>query len=94
MDDKPKFVKIGALWKGDKGVSGTLDDGSDKGIKIYLYKNDFKKTERHPDLTISMSKDNADRLGLKYFVKDEEPAAKPMPKPNADGEIDISDIPF
>jgi hypothetical protein len=59
-DDKEKAVSIGALWeknssKGLKFFSGQIEVNEEK-IQIVVFKNDYKKEDKHPDWKIFISK--------------------------------------
>lgn len=71
------FRKIGALWlkENDKGkfMSGRIDEDIPKGAKLMVFKNTYKREEKHPDYTIN--------------VADDDPAQQnqtPAPPPAAD----------
>ena len=56
--------ELGALWKGEKFLSGTLDVEALKGaakeavdgkIRVVVFKNNFKSKKNHPDYNILIS---------------------------------------
>ena len=55
--------KIGALWarngKNQKSFfAGKVDGDIKKGSKIMLFKNEGKKSDKHPDFSISLVQDD------------------------------------
>lgn len=56
------FRKIGALWlkENDKGkfMSGRIDEDIPKGAKLMVFKNTYKREEKHPDYTINVADDD------------------------------------
>lgn len=55
------FKKIGALWlkegKNGKYMSGTIQEDVPAGAKLLVFKNTYKKDEKHPDYTINVADD-------------------------------------
>lgn len=51
-----KLTKVGALWlqekAGRKYMSGKLDKELAAGVRVFVYKNDHKTSEKHPDYTL------------------------------------------
>lgn len=45
-----KFVKIGALWENEKGLSGQLGDA-----RLFIFKNDKKPSEHYPDYSVCVA---------------------------------------
>lgn len=65
MNDKEKMESIGALWeknspKGAKYFAGSVEiDG--KKIPLVVFKNGYKKEDKHPDWKIFISKPKEER---------------------------------
>jgi uncharacterized protein (DUF736 family) len=82
-----KLTKVGALWlkekAGRKYMSGKLDTAIPAGAQIFVYKNDHKKEDKHPDYTL-------------HAIMPEESAEQPYRKPstNQASEAYQEDIPF
>jgi uncharacterized protein (DUF736 family) len=60
----PKQKSIGALWvresKGKKYLTGNIEtnaliDTGESKVKLVVFKNDYKKEDRHPDYRIFIS---------------------------------------
>ena len=111
--EKKTYVKVGGGWTkkdklGNKFINIRLDLKDDSSVWFTAHANKYKETDKHPDVNISMSTDDADKFGLKYFVKtqdltekphnkgkekEKEPALPEMPEPPVDDE-DEEIIPF
>lgn len=56
------FKKIGALWlkdgKNGKYMSGTVQEDVPAGAKILVFKNTYKKDDKHPDYTLNVAADD------------------------------------
>lgn len=58
-----KLRKIGALWlrsaknSGNKYMSGVVEMENDNSIRIVVFKNGYKKEEKHPDYVIYIQED-------------------------------------
>lgn len=59
------FRKIGALWLKDgqngKYMSGQVSEDLPAGAKLLVFKNTYKRDERHPDYTINVADDEQER---------------------------------
>lgn len=53
------FIKIGGCWKNAKGYTCKLNDDRDLkgGDKFNIFKNDYKKEDKHPDLVMGIFED-------------------------------------
>lgn len=57
--------KVGAMWlrekNGKKYMSGSVNESLPSGTKLLMYRNDYKKDEKHPDYTLHVVDDEADQ---------------------------------
>ena len=44
--------KLGALWKGKPGSKAVLSGKLEDGRRILVFKNEDKKTDKHPDFRL------------------------------------------
>lgn len=51
-----KLVKVGGLWikegKNGKYMHGPIDAAIPAGARLFVFKNGFKETEKHPDYVL------------------------------------------
>ena len=75
--------KVGALWlkekDGSKYMSGKLTEGIAAGAQVLVYRNKYKKDEKHPDYTL-------------HIIEDDQPA--PRDDYRQTGPPTGDDIPF
>lgn len=78
--------KIGALWKNKgEGYSGDMELSDGEKIRIVLFKNGFKESEKHPDLVLHSSPNEQNKPApSKGRPKRKEP---PEPEPREDADI-------
>lgn len=54
--------KIGGLWlaekAGTKYMRGTLNEAVTAGAKVFVYRNTYKKEDKHPDYTLHIAVDD------------------------------------
>jgi len=82
-----EFENVGAgWWKVEEGKASRYSVKLNNGMYMSIFKNKKKEEgSNQPDINITMSKDDAEKLGL---VKDQ-----PQTKTDTD-EVDIEEIPF
>lgn len=82
--------KFGALWKGKPNSKAVLSGKLEDGRRILIFKNEDKKTEKHPDYRLVV--DTGDAAPIK--PQDEPPkqrTAGPIPD---DFQVNDDDVPF
>ncbi len=90
--------KIGALWlketkDGKKYMSGVLEDLRGN-IKIAVFKNDRKESDKHPDYSILLSEEREERKPQTQSGYDPMMDMAGAPQTQDTGEVDVSQIPF
>lgn len=53
MEEK-SLIKVGALWKNENKEGVQHLSGSFGGATLFVFKNKFKKTDKHPDYIVMM----------------------------------------
>lgn len=57
MSRDGKLTKVGALWlkekAGRKYMSGKVELALPEGTVLFVYKNDYKEADKHPDYTLN-----------------------------------------
>lgn len=59
--------KVGVLWKSDRPesktvASGSVDEDIPEGSKLLIFRNKWKKADKHPDYTIMIAEDDGERV--------------------------------
>ncbi len=99
------WISIGALWANEDGKFGLVFNDehitnqlklSQLGSIVKIFKNDYKKEEKHPDYKLFIHRDELAKLGV-VFDEANEPKQSPgmttaMPEPKTPAEDD--DVPF
>lgn len=49
MSDRKPLVNIGALWKANSKSKAVLTGKLEDGRKVWVFRNERKKEEKHPD---------------------------------------------
>lgn len=84
---------IGALWekKSGKGTwfSGSIETNGEK-IQIVVFKNDYKKEEKHPDYKIFVSKPKENHP----VGNNQESTYKSNQEVKQEEETDLNELPF
>jgi hypothetical protein len=77
--------KVGALWlkekDGKKFMSGNMEFGVAAGAQVFVYNNDRKQSEKHPDYTL-------------HVIEDDQPSPKDDYRQAPAGPPPDGDIPF